>query len=140
MDTGPISLARTLLGVLIALITSIAIVHLQAASPLKVPEKLSGFKEVATLSDDEIAKLNAGQPVTKLLDATVDYEIAVLGAQWIDAPPHDYVQVIEDIEQFERGQSFQVTKRISDPPLLEDFAGLNLRERRRRRSPNVPCR
>ena len=126
MDTGPISLARTLLGVLIALITSIAIVHLQAASPLKVPEKLSGFKDVAKLSDDEIARLNAGQPVTKLLDAAVDYEVAVFGAQWIDAPPHDYVQVIEDIEQFEKGQSFQVTKRISDPPLLEDFAGLNL--------------
>ena len=115
MDTGPIRLARTLLGVLVVLITSIAIVHQQAASPLKVSEKLSGFKDVGTLSDDEIARLNAGQPVTKLLGATVDYEVAVFGAQWIDAPPHDYVQVIEDIEQFEKGESFQVTKRISDP-------------------------
>ena len=125
---------------LIGLITSTAIVHRPAASPLKVPEKLSGLKVLAVLSDDEISRLKAGQPVTKLLDATVDYEVAVFGAEWIDAPAHDYVQAIEDIEQFEKGGSFQVTKRISDPPVLEDFAALNLTKRRRRRSQNMSCR
>ena len=127
MDTGPISLARTLVGVLITLITTIAIVHLEAGSPLKVPGKLAGLTDVATLSDDEITRLNAGQSVSKLLDATVDYEVAVFEAEWIDAPADDDVLAIEDIEQFEKGGSFQVTKRISDPPLLEDFAALNLK-------------
>jgi hypothetical protein len=125
MDTNPNSLAKTLVIVLIGLITSIVIVHREAASPLKVPEKLSGLTAMAMLSEDEIERLTAGEPVTKLLDATVDYEVAVFGAEWIDAPTHDYVRAIEDIEQFEKGGSFQVTKRISDPPVLEDFTALN---------------
>jgi len=129
MDTGPISLARrSLFSVLIAMITSVAIVDLWSASSLKVPEKLAGLKDIGMMSDNEIAKLEAGQPVIKLLDATVDYEVAVFGAEWIDAPVHDYVRAIEDIERFESGGGFQVTKRISDPPVLEDFAKLNLNE------------
>jgi hypothetical protein len=113
-------------ALLIGLITSTAVVHRGAASALKVPEKLPGLIVLGMLSENEIESLTAGEPVTKLLDATVKYEVAVFGAQWIDAPIHDYVRAINDIEQFEKGGSFQVTKRISDPPLLEDFSALNL--------------
>jgi hypothetical protein len=66
------------------------------------------------------------RPVTKLLDAEPDKEVAVFGAVWIDASPGTYVSLMKDIERFERGGGFRITRRISDPPRLADFALLDL--------------
>jgi hypothetical protein len=71
-------------------------------------------------------QLRAGQPVTRLLDADPAHEVAVFGATWIDAPASSYVAAVKDIEQFERGTNFRITKRISDPPRLEDFAQMDV--------------
>jgi hypothetical protein len=38
------------------------------------------------------------------------------------------IQAMKDVERLEHGDGFQVTKRISDPPRLEDFAALELPE------------
>jgi len=70
--------------------------------------------------------LLSGAPITKLLDSDASKEVAVFGAVWIDGSPAQYVRRVEDIENFERGSAFRVTKRISDPPKLEDFAQLEL--------------
>lgn len=72
------------------------------------------------------ARLLAGQPVTRLLDADPSKEVAIFGAVWIDAPIARYVTAIKDIERFESGNGFHVTKKISSPPRLEDFAQLTL--------------
>ena len=39
-----------------------------------------------------------------------------------------YIAAVKDIEKFEKGSNFLVTKRISDPPQLEDFDQLTLPE------------
>ncbi len=52
--------------------------------------------------------------------------MAVFGAIWIAAPIRRYTDAIKDIEKFEVGGGFKVTKRISSPPRLEDFAQLQL--------------
>ena len=70
--------------------------------------------------------LMSGAPITKLLDSDASKEVAVFGAVWIDGSPAEYVRRVKDIENFERGGAFRVTKRISDPPRLEDFAQLEL--------------
>ena len=44
----------------------------------------------------------------------------------INASFHSYVAGVKDIENFEKGGGFKVTKRISTPPRLEDFALLSL--------------
>jgi hypothetical protein len=74
----------------------------------------------------ERQQLLAGQATTKLLDADVSKEVAVFGAVWINAPIHRYVEAVQDIEHFERGSGFPVTKRISSPPTLADFAELHV--------------
>jgi hypothetical protein len=66
--------------------------------------------------------------VTKLLDVDESKEVGVFGAVWINAPMRRYVELVNDIENFERGNGFKVTKRISAPPRLEDFAQLHLPE------------
>ncbi len=78
----------------------------------------------ATAADRQ--RLLKGAPITRLFDADASNEVAVFGAIWIDAPVRRYVEAVQDIENFERGGGFKVTKRISTPPTLEDFADLHL--------------
>lgn len=78
------------------------------------------------LSAEERRKLALGGPVTKLLATDVSAETGVFGAIWINAPMQAYIAALKDIENFERGGGFKITKRISTPPRLEDFAELHL--------------
>jgi hypothetical protein len=70
--------------------------------------------------------LMSGGPITKLLDSDAGKEVAIFGAIWIDGSRAQYVRRVKDIENFERGGAFRITKRISDPPRLDDFAQLEL--------------
>ncbi len=93
----------------------------------KLPPRLERYlTATAKLNASQRAALAGGAPVTKLLDADESKEVAVFGAIWIDAPMPRYVEAVKDIESFEAGGGFKVTRRISAPPQLEDFADLHL--------------
>ena len=93
------------------------------------PARLERYlSRTVRLTSAERNRLAAGAPVTKLLDADESTEVGVFGAVWINAPMRRYVELVNDIENFERGNGFKVTKRISAPPRLEDFAQLHLPE------------
>jgi hypothetical protein len=77
-------------------------------------------------STAERQKLMSGVPITKLLPSDPAKEVAVFGAVWIDATLSSYVNQLKDIETFEKGGAFRITRRISDPPRPEDFAQLAL--------------
>ena len=99
----------------------------QRASAVRLPSKLDSYlTRVVRPSSDDRAILLGGEPITKLLDADESKEVAVFGAVWIAAPIRRYVEAVKDIENFEQGGAFRVTKRISTPPRLEDFAELRL--------------
>ena len=92
-----------------------------------LPAALASFiSEEAHATPSEQEGLQAGLPLVKLLDADPSKEIAVLGVVWVDAPRRLYVDQVKDIEQFERGGGFRLTKRISTPPKAEDFAALTI--------------
>ena len=113
--------------VLIAVATPSAETSQQAASPL--PTRLENYlTSTVKLTQEERTALAGGEPITKLLDGDDTKEVAVFGAVWIDAPIRRYVEAVKDIEKFERGGGFKVTKRISAPPKFEDFAELHLPE------------
>jgi hypothetical protein len=78
------------------------------------------------LTATQRSQLLSGQPITRLMDTDASKEVAVFGAIWIDAPTARYIAAVKDIEQFEKGDNFRITKRISDPPRVEDFALLTL--------------
>jgi hypothetical protein len=67
-----------------------------------------------------------GGPVTRMLEVDETKEVSVFAAIWINAPIRRYVEAVKDIETFERGGGFKITKRISTPPRLEDFAAMRL--------------
>lgn len=84
------------------------------------------LNRVARMPAADQAKLLQGVPVTRLLDADPSTEVAIFGAVWINAPLERYVAAVKDIERFEKGDNFVVTKKISSPPQLEDFAQLTI--------------
>jgi hypothetical protein len=96
-------------------------------SPGDVPDKLAGFSALVHFTPAEVQALKAGQPVSKPLESD-DREVRVFGVVWINAPVSKYVEAINHIERLEQGNGFQITRRISDPPRLEDFANLQLPE------------
>ena len=64
--------------------------------------------------------------MTQLLETDPAKEVAIFGAVWVNAPIARYLSAVKDIESFEKGDNFLVTKRISNPPRLEDFDQLSL--------------
>ena len=114
---------------MIALAVAGAAATFTAAQHPRFPPRLGEYlKNHVRLTDAERASLGAGAPVTKLLDADPATEVAAFGAVWVAAPSSLYISAVNDIETFERGGSFRVTKKISEPPRLEDFDALDLPE------------
>jgi hypothetical protein len=92
-----------------------------------LPGRLGEYvKRHVKLAPDDYKRLMAGEAVTKLLPSDASKEVAIFGAVWIDAPISAYLAVVRNIEQFEKGPNFLITKQISNPPRLEDFARLTL--------------
>ncbi len=92
-------------------------------SPPKLPPKLETFLATTVHpAPAEYQLLRDGGPITKLLDSDPSVETVAFGVVWINAPISRYVDAIRDIENFEIGGGFKVTKRISSPPRIEDFA------------------
>ena len=91
------------------------------------PARLERYMtETVKLTAVERQRLMRGEAVTRLLQADENKEVAILGAVWINAPMHRYIQSVSDIESFERGGGFKITKRISAPPQLDDFRALRV--------------
>jgi len=123
--TGP--RARTLCVWLLPPLLAFAGVDAGSGQGGPVPARLEHYlANVVRLTADERQRLVKGQPVTKLLEADQSKEVAVFGAVWMNAPIRRYVDAVTDIESFEKGSGFKVTRRISMPPRLGDFADLRL--------------
>jgi hypothetical protein len=106
--------------------TSVAIGTQQSAVAGFPPRLEKYLTSAVRLTPDQRKMLVDGEPVTKLLDMDESKEVAVFGAVWINAPIRQYVEAVKDIENFQRGGGFKVTKRISSPPRLEDFAEMHV--------------
>jgi hypothetical protein len=93
----------------------------------KLPPKLENYLSAAVRpTQSERNNLLNGKPIAKLLDVDATSEAAVFGGIWINAPTRPYVEAVQDIENFERGKGFRMTKRISRSPRIEDFAAMHL--------------
>jgi hypothetical protein len=121
------SMARNVAALCVAILFVSAASAPSQSSADRLPSRVEEYVAAhVKLTPQERKTLGEGNPVTKLLDTDKSEEVAVFGAIWIGAPIRRYVDAVTDIENFERGGSFTVTKRISSPPRLEDFAQLRL--------------
>ena len=95
--------------------------------PSRLPAPIDSYvTKVVKPTEAQRQQVFAGQPITKLLDADPAREVSVFGLVWVNAPIDRYVSAIRNIEEFEKGENFLVTKKVSSPPRLEDFARLTL--------------
>jgi hypothetical protein len=98
-----------------------------AAPPPGFPPDLDAyFTKYVKLDANARAQLLAGVPVTKMLDSDASKEVAIFGAMWVNAPLERYLEAVREIERFESGGAFRVTRKVTRPPTLEDFAQLSL--------------
>ena len=123
-------MTRALWAAMALLVLAMTAAETSGRAAFGLPSRLEAyFARDVRLTAAERKQLAGGSPVTKLLEVDESEEVAVFGAVWIDAPMRRYVELLSDIEHFEKGRSFRVTRRISTPPRLEDFAELYLPER-----------
>src|SRR5688572_11940498 len=123
------TLRMNLLVLVMALTTTVQLSQTQVRRPTSLPVSFERvLASVVKPTSAERRLLLDGAPVTKLLDADPSKEIAVFGAVWIDAPRERYAAAVKDIERFESGGAFRITRKISVPPTLADFAELRLPE------------
>jgi hypothetical protein len=91
------------------------------------PPRLDAYvTKVLKLSAEEQKTLLSGAPLAKNLDGDPSKEVGVFGAVWINARIPQYLALLQDIENFEKGPGFRVTKRVSEPARVDDFAELVL--------------
>ena len=125
MDTGRTHL--TCPAALAAIVIVVTGGAQSAQSPAPLPARLDSYiKTYVKLTPEEHQRLLAGKPVTQLLESDPAKEVAIFGAVWVAAPITRYVEAVRNIEEFEKGDNFLVTKRISSPPRFEDFDRLSL--------------
>ncbi len=116
-------------GVAVAIFWSAAFCQTAPPGVARLPPRLDQYlTTVVRPSPAEYKRLIEGVPITKLLDADPNLEVSVFGGVWINATMRQYIDAVQDIENFERGRGFRVTKRISSPPAAQDFALMELPE------------
>ena len=74
----------------------------------------------------ELADLERGRIVKHTLDASAPGEIAVAGAVRVHAEKTRLLARVRDITRFKRGPDVVEIGRFSDPPVMEDLAGLTV--------------
>ncbi len=127
---GSRTVTGTLAPTLVALAVLIVLCHepAQTADSGLPPAFERYLSAVVQPSLAERRRLLGGEPVTKLLNIETNQQVTVFGAIWVNAPMSRYVDAIRNIETFEQGKAFHVTRRISSPPRLDDFDRLRLTE------------
>src|SRR5262245_19773537 len=124
---APMRVIAAAAAALVLALTRLAPLQSTPAAALRLPADLDSYiTKYVKLTPAQRADLLAGRSATKLLDTDPSKEVAVFGAMWVGAPMTSYVAAVRDIERLESGENFIVTRKISSPPVIDDFARLRV--------------
>ena len=84
------------------------------------------FKQDIGLNDSEIAQIEGGKAVAKVLNSTSPSQVFVFGAVFIKAQPSAYVQLAGDLDKLKSLPNYLALERFSDPPQLSDLRGFGI--------------
>ena len=100
------------------------------AAAAQDPEIDARVREVLTrdlkFSAQEFVDLERGRVVRHTLDSHAPGEVAVVGAVRVNASKAEFFARVRDIATFKRGPSVLQIGRFSQPPTLDDLAGLTV--------------
>lgn len=80
------------------------------------------------LSKSDISRVDAGEVVTRTLDAAHTREVGTLGVVRIATTPEQYVERLNDIAKFKRTEDILQIGTFGDSPRVEDLAALTIEE------------
>jgi hypothetical protein len=84
------------------------------------------FQENIGLTDSEIADIEHGKAVAKILASSTPSEVTAFGAVFIKAEPSAYVQLAGDLDRLKSLPNYLAIQRFSDPPQLSDLRGFGI--------------
>ena len=84
------------------------------------------FKQNIGLKDSEIADIEQGKAVAKILDSPTPSEVFVFGSVFIKAQPKAYVHMALDLDSLKSLPNYLAIRRFSSPPQLSDLSGFDL--------------
>ena len=70
------------------------------------------FKQSIGLNDSEIARIEQGKAVAKVLDSSTPSQVFVFGAVFINAQPSDYVRLSGDLDRLKRLPNYLALRRF----------------------------
>ena len=120
---GKVAMIRSVMHTA-ALLGFIAAAALQAFSQSN-SDLQTFFRQDVGLSDEQVAAIRSGQPVTKNLPSRTPAEVFLFGAVYIHAAPESYVQFARDFDRLRKLPNYLALGVFSDPPQLSDLKGLS---------------
>ena len=109
---------------IVALLLLIAIAALPSFAQ-STPGLQSFFRQDIGLSQDQIAAIRDGQPVTKALASRTPAEVFLFGAVYIHAAPESYIQFARDLDRLRKLPNYLALGAFSNPPRPSDFKGFS---------------
>jgi hypothetical protein len=102
-----------------------ALVALQVLATASNADPFAFFQPSVTITDEDRRKLDRGEPIARGV-AGQDSELAVIAAVPVDIDGDRFVTWLRRIEELKKSPYVQAIGRFSDPPRIEDLAGLAL--------------
>jgi hypothetical protein len=109
---------------LAALLVVIAAAVLPGSSQSN-PDLQTFFRQDIGLTQDQIAAIRNGQPVTKTLPSRTPAEVFLFGAVYIHAAPESYLQFATDFGRLRKLPNYLALGVFSNPPQLSDLKGFS---------------
>jgi hypothetical protein len=108
-----------------ALLVSVAGTALPGPSQLD-PDLQTFFQNKIGLSPDQIAAIQKGKPVSKVLPSRIPDEVFLFGAVYIQGSPESYAKLAGDFDRLRKLPNYLALGVISAPPQLSDFKDLSM--------------
>jgi hypothetical protein len=89
-------------------------------------EPFTFFREKIALSEEQIAQLARGKPITKELPSGRPSELFIFGAVFVKAKPESCGKLAFDIERLRRLPGYIGAHQFGEPPVLSDLKGFTL--------------
>ena len=89
-------------------------------------ETFKFFREYVGLNQDQIAAVQSGKAIAKVLDSRSPDEVFVFGSVYVESTPENYLKFASDVDALRKLPNYLDIQKFSDPPQLSDLAGFTL--------------
>jgi hypothetical protein len=97
-----------------------------ASAGQTIQEPRTFFRDQIGLSNEQIATIDGGGAVVKMLPSKTPAEVCIFGAVHVNATPEDYLKFAFDMGRLRSLPGYLGVRRFSNPPTLSDLEGFTL--------------